>query len=148
MLTFNYFIFVGFYMGKFKEKIDTIYAIKHQVCCIANTAQWSANTVLLYILIIVCNYCVTTLLDNCSPPIWILIASLNGFTKIISYHKNKQSYQINKLVYKNRSLALSFAISSKHCIITSNNYNSRDNSTPTRHCTEQQIIAKHQGKCL
>ena len=25
-------------------------------------------------------------------------------------------------------------------------YNSRDNSTPTQHCTEWQIIAKHQDK--
>ena len=33
--------------GRIKEKIDTIYAIKHQVYSIANTAQWSANTVLL-----------------------------------------------------------------------------------------------------
>ena len=37
-----------FVRGRIKEKIDIIYAIKHQVYCIANTAQWSANTVLLY----------------------------------------------------------------------------------------------------
>ena len=34
--------------GKIKDKIDTIYAIKHQVYFIANTAQWLANTVLLF----------------------------------------------------------------------------------------------------
>ena len=37
-----------FMRGRIKEKIDTIYAIKHQVYCIANTAEWLANTVLLF----------------------------------------------------------------------------------------------------
>ena len=37
-----------FVRGRIKGKNGTIYAIKHQVYCIANTAQWLANTVLLF----------------------------------------------------------------------------------------------------
>ena len=43
-------LYCWFVRGRIKEKIDTIYAIKHQVYCIANIAQWSANTVLLFYL--------------------------------------------------------------------------------------------------
>ena len=37
-----------FVRGRIKEKIGTIYAIKNQVYCMENTAQWSANTVQLF----------------------------------------------------------------------------------------------------
>ena len=37
-----------FVRGRIKEKIGTIYAIKYQVYCMENTAQWSANTVQLF----------------------------------------------------------------------------------------------------
>ena len=40
-----------FVRGRIKEKISAIYAIKYQVYCMENTVQWSANTVVILILI-------------------------------------------------------------------------------------------------
>ena len=50
---FNLQTFCWFVRGRIKEKISAIYAIKYQVYCMENIVQWSANTVV--ILILVCN---------------------------------------------------------------------------------------------
>ena len=60
-------LFCWFVCGRIKEKIGTLYAIKCLVCCMENTAHWSANTVVSLELLLS-----TTPFDKFCPPMWFL----------------------------------------------------------------------------